>query len=156
MKLKVWNILTNLEIAWFVQNWWWFKVGGCQNGAFCKGWSSQLFLKCFFYRKTLKKIVIYESWYWSKISRATIFTKWTFQVFNWKIEKYWVLCRQTNYFNCNSLKRDRAALVGLPPAALGPQDIAHRITAWPELAGALFMYVNSLENLESCLNLTGL
>ena len=34
------------------------------------------------------------------------------------------------------LKRDRVALVRLPPAAIGPQDIPHRRTARPELAGA--------------------
>ena len=62
--------------------------------------------------------------------------------------------RQKNYFTCNSLKRDGVALVGLPPAALGPQDIPHRRTARPELAGALFRYINSLENLQSFLNST--
>ena len=100
-------------------------------------------------------IMIDESWYRSEISRATIFTKWAFQVFHWKVEKYWVLVRQKNYFTCNSLKRDRVALVGLPPAALGPQNIPHRRTARPELTGALFRYINSLENLQSFLNLTG-
>ena len=67
-------------------------------------------------------IMIDESSYRSEISRATIFTKWAFQVFHWKVEKYWVLVRQKNYFTCNSLKRDRVALVGLPPAALGPEE----------------------------------
>ena len=56
------------------------------------------------------------------------------------------------YFTCNFLKRDRAALVGLPPAALGPQDISHGRRARPELAGALSRYINSLENLQSYLN----
>ena len=41
--------------------------------------------------------------------------KINYQVFHWKVEKYCVLFRQKNYFTCNSLKRDRVALVGLPP-----------------------------------------
>ena len=77
--------------------------------------------------------MIDESWSWSEISRGTSFTKWTFQVLHWKVEKYWALFRQKNYFTCNSVKRDRAALVGPPPAAPGPQDIPHQRTAWPEL-----------------------
>ena len=108
-----------------------------------------------FTRKPLK-IVIDESGYWSKILRATNFTKWIFQVFHWKFYKYWLLFRQKNYFTCNSLKRRRAELVGLPPAALGPQDIPYRRPARPEHAGALFRYINSLENLQCCLNLSGL
>ena len=104
----------------------------------------------------LQQIMIAESWYWSKISRAKTSTKRTFEVFHWKVEKYWVLFRQKNYFTFNSLKRDRVALVGLPPAALGPQDITHQRTVRPELAWALFRYINSLENLQSFLNLSGL
>ena len=114
-----------------------------------------VFYKCFFYKKTLTKIVIDKNRYWSKISRATTFTKCTFQIFHWKVEKYWVLFRQKNYFICNPLKMDRVALVGLPPAALGPQDIPHQRKARPELAGALLRYINSLQNLQSFLNLSG-
>ena len=39
-----------------------------------------------------------------------------------------------------------------PPVALGPQDIPYRSVARPELAGDLFRYINSLENLQSFLN----
>ena len=41
----------------------------------------------------------------------------------------------------------------LPPDPLGPKDIPHRRRARPELAGALFRYINSLEILKSYLNL---
>ena len=84
------------------------------------------------------------------------FYQMNFSGFPLKNEKYGVLFRLKNYFTCNSLKRDRAALVGLPPAELCPQDIPHRRTARPELAGALLRYINSLENFQSCLNMTGL
>ena len=50
-----------------------------------------------------------------------------------------------NNFTCNSIKRDGVALVGLPPDALDPNDIPHRRTARPQLAGGLFRYINSLE-----------
>ena len=41
-----------------------------------------------------------------------------------------------------------------PPVAPGPQDIPHGRVARPELAGALFGYINFLENLQSYLNST--
>ena len=44
-------------------------------------------------------------------------------------------------------KRNRVALAGL-----GPQDIPHQTAARPELAGALFRYINSVKNLQSLLN----
>ena len=52
-------------------------------------------------------------------------------------------------------KRDRVALVGLPPTALGPKDILHRRKAGLELAGALFRYLNSLENMQTFPNSSG-
>ena len=58
------------------------------------------------------------------------------------LKKILIFLSAKNYFNCNLLKRDRAALVGLPPGALGPQDIPHRRRARPELAGAFFRYIN--------------
>ena len=117
----------------------------------------KLSLKMFLLQENFKQIMIDESWYWIDISRASTFTKRTFHVFFYcKVEKYWVLIRQKNYFTCNSLKRDRVALVGLPPAALGPQDIPRQRTARPELAGVLFWYINSFENLQSFLDSTGL
>ena len=36
---------------------------------------------------------------------------------------------------------DRVALVGLPPAALGPQDIPHRRVSRTEMAGAPNSYI---------------
>ena len=36
------------------------------------------------------------------------------------------------------LKRDRVTLVGLPPAATGPQDIPQQSRGRLELAGAIF------------------
>ena len=36
------------------------------------------------------------------------------------------------YLTCNLLKRDRAALVGLPSAARGAKDIPHRRIARPK------------------------
>ena len=41
-----------------------------------------------------------------------------------------------------------------PPGALDPQDIPYRSVTRPELAGALFRYIKSLENLQSFLNST--
>ena len=107
-------------------------------------------------QENLRKIVMDESWYWSDILRATTFNKWTFQVFHWKVDEYWVFLRQKINFTWNSQRRDRVALVGLSPDALGHQDIPHQRTARPELAGALFRYINSLENLQSFLNWNGL
>ena len=66
---------------------------------------------------------------------------WGFALESWEILSF--VPAKKNYFTCNSLKRDRVALVGLPPAALGPQDIPHQRTARPELVGALFRYINS-------------
>ena len=79
------------------------------------------------------KIKIDEIWYTSKISRATTFTKIIFHVFHCKVKKDLVFFRLKNYFTCYLLKRDRAALVGLPPAALGLQDIPHQRKVRPEL-----------------------
>ena len=57
-----------------------------------------------------------------------------------------------NCFACNLLQRDIIALVGLPPAALGRQDIPHRRRVLMELDGAHFRYMNGLENLQTYLN----
>ena len=50
-------------------------------------------------------------------------------------------------------KNELEPLELLPPDPLGPKDTPHQRRARPEVAGALFRYINSLENLQSFLNL---
>ena len=56
---------------------------------------------------------------------------------NFKAKKYCVFFWLKDYFTYNFLKMDRAALVGLPSAALGPQDIPHQRRVRPELDGTV-------------------
>ena len=58
-----------------------------------------------------------------------------------------IICSQKNLFKfCHgkiSWKiRDRKARITTPCCARSPQDIPHKRVAWPELAGALFRYIN--------------
>ena len=98
-----------------------------------------MFNKFFFFKKTIKN-------WWKLILKQNI-KGYNFYLTNFSgfpLESWEILIfffRQKDYFSCNSLKRDRAALVGLPPAALGPQDIPHQRTAQSEVAGALFRYI---------------
>ena len=115
-----------------------------------------MFYKCLFYKKTLKILWLTKVDTEAKFQGLQILQNKLFWFSIGKLRNIEFCSSKKNYFTCNSLKRDRAALVGLPTAALGPQDIPHRRTARPELAGARFRYINSLENFQFCLNLTGL